>query len=172
MTDKPPERLFLQYDGEDDPVYEGQTWCADKINNADIEYIRLDLHDAALREAGEWAVFEYLKEDGRYKAAKEEIAWQHNRIAELDAALGEAREQAGQPQATGWKTIDGKRFVMDARIADRITELEAEVERLRFPKKPEDPLRWPAWYASVLRRIQHETGITVQLVAAKGTSDE
>lgn len=42
----PPERIFLQVDpeGEGYPSeYEGVTWCRDRINETDVEYVRKDL---------------------------------------------------------------------------------------------------------------------------------
>jgi uncharacterized small protein (DUF1192 family) len=42
-----PERIYLQHDPEDtgEPFNEAHevTWCADKINDTDIEYVRADL---------------------------------------------------------------------------------------------------------------------------------
>jgi hypothetical protein len=34
-----PERIWLQWDLDEDPVNE-RTWCADKINDSDTEYVR------------------------------------------------------------------------------------------------------------------------------------
>ncbi len=43
---KPPDKIYLQVDSEGQSAtdyYEGVTWCQDKINNSDIEYVRSDL---------------------------------------------------------------------------------------------------------------------------------
>lgn len=62
-----PERIWLQWHGDADPeiedgeVSEGDvSWCRDKIFTHDIEYIRADLADAALkaREAATWLPIE------------------------------------------------------------------------------------------------------------------
>lgn len=39
-----PDRIYLQVDpeGEGYPGSEGVTWCADRINETDIEYVRAD----------------------------------------------------------------------------------------------------------------------------------
>ena len=43
-----PERIYLQHDPEDSgvPFTEayGVTWCQDRINKTDIEYVRTDAH--------------------------------------------------------------------------------------------------------------------------------
>ena len=44
--DKPPEKIYLQVDPEGESAtdyYEGVTWCQDRINKNDVEYIRADL---------------------------------------------------------------------------------------------------------------------------------
>lgn len=46
MSDQPPERIWLQGDGLDGTYYE--TWCQDKINDTDTEYVRGDIHQAEL----------------------------------------------------------------------------------------------------------------------------
>ena len=38
MDLKPPDKIFLQIEGEQYGEWEGCTWCADKINDTDIEY--------------------------------------------------------------------------------------------------------------------------------------
>lgn len=42
-----PERIYLQHDPENDggPFADASdvTWCADRINDNDIEYVRVDL---------------------------------------------------------------------------------------------------------------------------------
>jgi hypothetical protein len=46
-----PQRVFLQADNwQDKTIYEGEgcTWCQDRINKDDVEYIRLDLHESDL----------------------------------------------------------------------------------------------------------------------------
>lgn len=49
-----PKRIWLQHDPENDggPFNEAHevTWCADKINDNDIEYVRADLHRARCEE--------------------------------------------------------------------------------------------------------------------------
>lgn len=35
-----PERVYLQVEDDD---FEGASWCADRINEEDVEYIRADL---------------------------------------------------------------------------------------------------------------------------------
>ena len=37
-----PKKIYLQVEPEDD-IHEGITWCEDRINDTDIEYIRADL---------------------------------------------------------------------------------------------------------------------------------
>lgn len=41
----PPEKIYLQVDPENEGSMgrEGVTWCADKINETDVEYVRKDL---------------------------------------------------------------------------------------------------------------------------------
>ncbi len=39
MGEVAPGRIWLQWDLDDDPVNE-QTWCVDKINDSDAEYVR------------------------------------------------------------------------------------------------------------------------------------
>ena len=39
-TMRPPGKIYLQYYDEDQPE---TTWCEDKINDNDVEYIRKDL---------------------------------------------------------------------------------------------------------------------------------
>lgn len=43
---KPPPRIFLQWFGENYADHEGPpdttTWCEDKINDDDVEYVRKD----------------------------------------------------------------------------------------------------------------------------------
>ena len=36
-----PDRIYLQYDDEPAPDYEheGATWCEDRINDSDVEYV-------------------------------------------------------------------------------------------------------------------------------------
>lgn len=40
---KPHKIIFLQWVEPDEE--EGVTWCQDKINDTDVEYIRKDVHD-------------------------------------------------------------------------------------------------------------------------------
>ena len=42
---EPPAKIYLQVDpeGEKAMEFDGVTWCPDKINDSDVEYIRADL---------------------------------------------------------------------------------------------------------------------------------
>ncbi len=42
---KPPEKIYLQNEGDgyDPQDWEGASWCADRIDDTDVEYIRADL---------------------------------------------------------------------------------------------------------------------------------
>lgn len=46
-----PKTIYLQLENEDQDPYqlknldEGTTWCRDKVNDDDVEYIRKDLYD-------------------------------------------------------------------------------------------------------------------------------
>lgn len=41
---KPPKEIYLQWvEQEEDSMWEGVTWCIDKIHDSDIKYIRSDL---------------------------------------------------------------------------------------------------------------------------------
>ena len=48
-----PGRIYLQVgdDAEPTPNYDGCTWCADRINESDVEYVRGDLSEEALHRA-------------------------------------------------------------------------------------------------------------------------
>lgn len=54
-----PEKIYLQVDPEEenpelfDPPYEGVTWCTDKINDNDVEYIRPETLYEKIRELPE-----------------------------------------------------------------------------------------------------------------------
>lgn len=48
-----PERLFLQHEEDDYSGHEGQTWCEDRINDSDTEYMRKDLVSQAITQAVE-----------------------------------------------------------------------------------------------------------------------
>jgi len=39
MIDRIPERIYLQWT-EEDACYDQMTWCRDKINDSDVEYVR------------------------------------------------------------------------------------------------------------------------------------
>ena len=41
--DDAPKEIYLQYHGKEYGVYDGITWCEDKINDDDVMYVRLDL---------------------------------------------------------------------------------------------------------------------------------
>lgn len=47
MTDKAPERIYLQWtceESDESPPWDGDvTWCRDKIHSDDVEYVRADL---------------------------------------------------------------------------------------------------------------------------------
>lgn len=38
----PPKRIWLQYTGDSYDYHEGVTWCVDKINDDDVEYVRVE----------------------------------------------------------------------------------------------------------------------------------
>lgn len=70
-----PERIYLQ--ACDDPDcdecemvsgHEGQTWCVDRINEHDVEYVRADLVRDAERAAYHDGLWEY------YKGTEEQMA--------------------------------------------------------------------------------------------------
>ena len=52
MGEVSPERIWLQWDLDDDPVNE-QTWCVDQINEGDAEYVRVDLLAGLIEQARE-----------------------------------------------------------------------------------------------------------------------
>ena len=35
-----PDKIYLQIDGDSFGEWEGATWCQDKINDTDVEYVR------------------------------------------------------------------------------------------------------------------------------------
>jgi len=39
---KAPDKIYLQIDGDSFGEWEGATWCQDKINDTDVEYVRAD----------------------------------------------------------------------------------------------------------------------------------
>jgi len=39
---KAPKIIYLQIDGDSFGEWEGATWCQDKINDTDVEYVRVD----------------------------------------------------------------------------------------------------------------------------------
>lgn len=47
MTDKAPERIYLQWtcdESDESPPWDGDvTWCRDKIHSDDVQYVRVDL---------------------------------------------------------------------------------------------------------------------------------
>lgn len=45
-----PERIYLQDEGVALPDYDGVTWCVDRINDNDTEYVRKDIHERQLTE--------------------------------------------------------------------------------------------------------------------------
>jgi hypothetical protein len=56
MNESPPDRIFLQWYGDEDPKNvrvapdDGDvTWCNSRVFNHDIEYVRVSIHDE-LRE--------------------------------------------------------------------------------------------------------------------------
>jgi hypothetical protein len=79
-----PKNIFLQWDGETE-LSEGQiTWCVDRINDSDVEYIL-----ATELEAAEKVIFEAGKLMGEklleLTAVKEEV----NRLTRLLMEVGE-----------------------------------------------------------------------------------
>jgi len=50
QIDIPPKRIYLQNDG-DEITFEGATWCQDRIDETDAEYIRADLSKGLLEAA-------------------------------------------------------------------------------------------------------------------------
>jgi len=52
MTKKAPEKIYLQWYTEDCPenCRDEVTWCWDKIEETDVEYIRKDLYDLLLEK--------------------------------------------------------------------------------------------------------------------------
>ena len=57
------ERIYLQITGDmyEDAMVEGVTWCADMINDTDVEYIRADVAEAKAAEAQREALQEAAK---------------------------------------------------------------------------------------------------------------
>lgn len=50
---KPPEKIYLQVDPEGesaDDFFDGVTWCADRINNSEVEYVRVDIVSDQLKK--------------------------------------------------------------------------------------------------------------------------
>jgi hypothetical protein len=74
MSDKPHERIWLQYhdeDGEPNDYGESVTWCKDKINDTDVEYVRADAAVAQskeIRELVEALMYVESNYDGMNKA--------------------------------------------------------------------------------------------------------
>jgi hypothetical protein len=48
-----PITIYLQWYDDDEPGGEGITWCVDKIEDEDVEYIRIDIYEALQRENAE-----------------------------------------------------------------------------------------------------------------------
>jgi len=50
---KPPPRIYLQVGAKGEPlsIFDDITWCQDKIEDTDIEYIRMDLCKARVKYA-------------------------------------------------------------------------------------------------------------------------
>jgi hypothetical protein len=55
-------RIFLQDNGE----FEGVTWCRDKINDDDVEYLRSDLYDYFKKI--EKSATDFVNSKGRYNS--------------------------------------------------------------------------------------------------------
>lgn len=74
MTSEAPERIWLQWV---EPHCDDNTWCVDKINDDDAEYIRADLHQHALdaaREEGRRAGLEEAAKEACYACgAQDEV---------------------------------------------------------------------------------------------------
>ena len=50
MNTKAPIEIYLQVGGNADVPIEGPTWCEDRINDGDIEYVRADRYDRLERK--------------------------------------------------------------------------------------------------------------------------
>jgi intein/homing endonuclease len=76
---KPPKRIYLQNEGDGyDPVtWEGASWCQDRIEETDAEYIRADLPKSLLEAA---------------KTLKREV----DRYANMPDTMIEAAKEAGE----------------------------------------------------------------------------
>ena len=63
MTDKFPDVIYLQYHEADDIYFDGQiTWCQDKINDADVQYIRTDVARGAYRQEMKAEIVKWLQD--------------------------------------------------------------------------------------------------------------
>lgn len=110
--DMAPERIYLQI--EDDefriPILE-TTWCQDKINESDIEYVRADLLSAAQAE------IEALRNSGR-----KEAEFYRLRSLELEAEMRNLRAKLAKVDEIARRT-----YITRTDIAE-IRRLIAEVK--------------------------------------------
>ncbi len=100
MADKPewPERIYLQRE-DDDASPEETTWCRDKINDSDIEYVRADLRDTQLGER-----------DKRIAELEAGAAWDLRRQTEQNQRIDELEAQVRELQGGQQFLMNGARF--------------------------------------------------------------
>ncbi len=109
---KKPEKVYLQWHLRDDP--DGMTWCVDKIEDNDIEYIRTDV---ALRQASELRL-KNMTALGIAKVWAEKVATQLEEII-LD-------ERSSQPGSLSAAIVDANLRAAE----ERIKELEGVIVEL------------------------------------------
>jgi hypothetical protein len=84
-------RIWLQPFQSDDG---GHTWCSERVENEDIEYVRLDAHEAAVEQAFKDGV-EYATIVAVPNTAEDrEHAWSISRARAAIRRLGEPHEAA------------------------------------------------------------------------------
>lgn len=111
-----PEQIYLQREEVDGLLHDEQTWCADRVNRHDVEYVRADILESmdrihtARREA-------LADEIERLKACIAEHDTHFSRIA--DAVDGDARD-----------VPDGYEKTIDGMVQYRVDSLQAEIKQL------------------------------------------
>lgn len=73
----PPDKIWLQWYEYDDSEWAGRTWCEDKQNDSDVEYVRVD--------TAKPMSFTFLGAPGALPELLQRIAERDKYIAELEA---------------------------------------------------------------------------------------
>ncbi len=122
-SDDDLKRIYLQLgkteEDDDWDDTEGVTWCVDRINDSDAEYVR---RDVAVKLRVEWLAWADLENDDAGRLFHE-TAW----LAELSPALSPIVPYSRQELVLNYQSVLGE--IRDKR--ERIEDLEAELDRLR-----------------------------------------